>query len=124
MTYAPSCHRSHLIISQLSQGAFDTPSAQALAHLRTLFIQAHPDLPLDGFWLMGTEGCHLCEESWVMLTTLKERLLLPPLYFLDIINLNDTLLDILSLHIPILLTPTALLVYPFGLMDIMALQQH
>lgn len=100
-----------------------------IAKARLIIWQAHQNnhpttLPSDwqrAWYLLGTDGCHLCDEVKTHLDLLTPRLKLPPIKVLDIINLNDELLTIVGKHIPILITNKTLLCYPFGLMDLVEL---
>lgn len=74
------------------------------------------------WYLVGTDGCHLCHVCHALLTQTKAiSLHMPDFYELDIIDGSDELIGHLGTLIPVLLTPTLILCYPFGVMDIMRL---
>lgn len=74
----------------------------------------------DSWYLIGTDGCRLCDvaESIYYQATLTNSL--PKLYTLDLADIKepDPLMDTLGMMIPIILTPSRLLCYPFNVMDI------
>lgn len=75
------------------------------------------------WYLVGTEGCHLCEQSKFVINTVQ---LLNPhitLIELDLIDGTNEVLDALGASIPILMTPKNMLCYPFGVMDVLALMK-
>lgn len=77
------------------------------------------------WYLLGTDGCHLCHLSHDMLA--KARTIspdMPSIYDIDIIDGDDMLVEVFGKIIPVLLTPCHLLCYPFGVMDIMMLAKH
>ncbi|MFB6349319.1 hypothetical protein ACFBZI_07790 [Moraxella sp. ZJ142] len=75
------------------------------------------------WYLIGTDGCHLCDKSHAVIkqafaTTSNA----PTLQLLDLANASDEqLIDALGVLIPVLITKTRLLCYPFGVMDILSL---
>lgn len=74
------------------------------------------------WYLLGTDGCHLCDEVGKLLDQVHTIALLPPVHQLDLINAtDDALIEALGVMIPVLITPRRLLCYPFGAMDILAL---
>lgn len=83
--------------------------------LHTLLAHFHQQ-KANQYYLIGTDGCHLCDD----VMTLCQRIGLN-VTALELSDANDVLIDTLGLMIPILVTPTALLCYPFGVMDLMAL---
>ena len=83
--------------------------------LHTLLAHFHQQ-KANRYYLIGTDGCHLCDD----VMTLCQRIGLN-VTALELSGANDVLIDTLGLMIPILVTPTALLCYPVGVMDLMAL---
>ncbi|WP_066801266.1 glutaredoxin family protein [Moraxella oblonga] len=80
--------------------------------------------PDDKTWyLIGTEGCHLCEKSMAMINTLNLQNNDINIVELDIMEGGDEIINALGASIPILLTPKTLLCYPFGIMDVLMLLQ-
>lgn len=76
-----------------------------------------PTLSPDGFWLFGTDGCHLCDTLQRQLSIIQKSHAIP-VQLIDIIDLDEPLLKTLAHRIPVLITPTAIFNYPFGIMDI------
>ncbi len=75
--------------------------------------------PTQDWYLIGTDGCHLCHLSHTLLTQTKAiHPNMPNFYELDLMDADGELIEHLGSLIPILITPTALLCYPFGVMDI------
>lgn len=87
---------------------------------------ADPQNPAQ-WYLVGTDGCHLCDDAYALLTAHAPRLTLPNIFYLDVLAIYDNydkkLAEYLSSFIPILITPSDFLCYPFGIMDILALKQ-
>lgn len=79
----------------------------------------------DGSWhLLGTDGCHLCEQAQTLIHTAAATYQLPQVVPLDLIHTTDErLIDLLGWHIPILLTDKQMLCCPFGLMDVVHASQ-
>lgn len=75
----------------------------------------------DAWYLVGTEGCHLCEQSKFVINTVQSQHPHITLIELDIIDSTEAVLEVLGASIPILITPKKMLCYPFGVMDVMAL---
>lgn len=73
------------------------------------------------WYLIGTDGCHLCEQSINMLKRLNMQSNNINIEILDIIDGSDEVVEALGVSIPVLLTPKSVLCYPFGVMDVMAL---
>lgn len=90
-------------------------------NVRAFLRQHHSPLQADSWWLFGTDGCHLCENIQKELTLMQKSHAMPPIQMVDIIDLNEHLLTVMATHIPILITPKAVLNYPFGIMDMMGL---
>ncbi|USZ15157.1 hypothetical protein NGM44_01815 [Moraxella sp. FZFQ2102] len=78
------------------------------------------DIRDDTWYLIGTDGCHLCQDAQTWLGfVLKTVTPSPALIRLEIMNTQDiTLLDSLGKYLPILITPNQLLCYPFSVMDV------
>lgn len=96
------------------------PLYQAI--LANFTLTTPPNTASKTWYLIGTDGCHLCQHAQDII---KQAFAITPnaptLIVLDLADGSETLLDILGWHIPIILTPTRLLCYPFGVMDIVAL---
>lgn len=75
--------------------------------------------PAPNTWyLVGTAGCHLCDEACLLIHTALPH---QPLINLDLVDAPPLVLDALGRRIPVLLTPSRLLCCPFGIMDIVQL---
>lgn len=71
------------------------------------------------WYLLGTDGCHLCDHAKALIKTAAQSYPLPTVIVLDLADaIDERLVDLLGKHIPILLTKQQMLCYPFGLMDI------
>lgn len=76
-----------------------------------------------GSWqLYGTVGCHLCE---IAESLLQQAQAVSDIRWhnIDIAALPEAQMLALADKIPVLVTPTRTLYYPFSIMDIMALTQ-
>lgn len=81
----------------------------------------HSSNPTADWYLLGTDGCHLCHASHALLTQVRVIYPhMPTVYVLELTG-SDELIDHLGMLIPILITPTCLLCYPFGVMDVIHL---
>lgn len=72
----------------------------------------------DTWYLIGTDGCHLCDD---VSTLIHKNFPHQPLTLLDLADGADVLIDTLGRCIPVLCTPHRLLCYPFGILDIVQL---
>lgn len=75
----------------------------------------------NDWYLIGTDGCHLCDEVYALLSQVGRIRPLPFVHRADVMNADELVIETLGVVIPILVTPTRLLCYPFGVMDIMTL---
>ena len=77
----------------------------------------------NNWYLIGTDGCHLCDVTKSIIEQASCLGSLPILHNLDLAEANDTglLVDTLGIMIPVILTPSHLLCYPFGVMDVVNL---
>lgn len=111
-------------LSALTQGEFSAFHAQFLKNFHDKSIsyqKISQSNPSHDWYLIGTDGCHLCENSHALLTQTQSIYRLPSVHVLDVMDSSDEMIDTVGKMIPLLLTPTALLCYPFGVMDIVAL---
>ena len=75
---------------------------------------------LDEWWLLGTSGCHLCDVAEQLLT--QFRAVQPLTYqYVDIADFDEPLMMEFATSIPVLLTKTQRLNYPFSVMDLQQL---
>lgn len=90
--------------------------------LRKHIKQQVATLPDTHAWLIGTQGCHLCDEAYQQYQLAQRVAPLPDVLVLDVIEFApSTLTTAISHAIPILVLPNRILCYPFGLMDIVQL---
>lgn len=92
--------------------------------LRNRVIAACPDLGntenIDQWWLLGTTGCHLCDVATQLLTQFQA--VQPLTYqYVDIADFDESLMMEFATSIPVLLTKTQRLDYPFSVMDLQQL---
>lgn len=94
-----------------------TNSALPLPQLRQHLIEQCANLDPKGWWLLGTAGCHLCDHAEVLLQQFQS--VVPISYqLLDIIDLDDTTMAQFATVIPVILTPSYRLDYPFSILDL------
>lgn len=107
-------HNRHAL-RQMEVTEFSALRHQILAALQSSDEQA--------WYLLGTDGCHLCHEAQSIIETAATVCTqMPTVCALDLTDAADErLVDLLGRHIPILMTDSQLLCYPFGLMDIIPL---
>lgn len=113
------------ILSNLPITQFGDVHQQILGCFTNQLLNSSP--PEYNLWyLIGTEGCHLCQQAQQIINTALATLSQPPsVALLDLAESNDDrLLELLGRHIPILITPSQLICYPFGLMDILNIHQR
>ena len=92
----------------------------ATYQLRQQLQSQCPDLDSGAWWLLGTEGCHLCDIAESLIIQLQS--VLPTTYQkLDIIDLDELTMNEFSTKIPVILTPNARLDYPFSILDLQQL---
>ena len=89
--------------------------------LRNRVIAARPDLGNTDQWgLLGTTGCHLCDVATQLLAQFQA--VQPLTYqYVDIADLDESLMMEFATSIPVLLTKTQRLDYPFSIMDLQQL---
>ena len=92
--------------------------------LRARMIAADPSLGsttnIDKWWLLGTSGCHLCDTAEQLLTQFQA--VHPLTYqYVDIADFDEELMMTFAHHIPVILTPSKRLDYPFSVMDLQQL---
>jgi hypothetical protein len=97
--------------------------------LRTRIMSVVPSLALsnldhsknyDDWWLLGTMGCHLCDDAEQMMTRFQS---VQPITYqhIDISDFDEELMMAFATTIPVLLTPSKRLNYPFSVMDLQQL---
>ena len=95
----------------------------SVAELRTSIMTVLPHLDKnnsEAWWLLGTSHCHLCEDAKVLMIRF---LAVQPIDYsdVDIADFDDTLMMQFATTIPVLLTSTKRLDYPFSIMDLQQL---
>ncbi len=72
------------------------------------------------WWLLGTSGCHLCMQAEQLLT--RFQAVCPIIYqHVDIADFDERLMMEFATTIPVLLTSSKRLNYPFSVMDLQQL---
>lgn len=96
------------------------PPYLSVQELRCLLIAQCPDLAADTWWLLGTSHCHLCEQAQSLIQRLQSVV---PLCYqaLDITTLDEETMAWFAAAIPVLLTPSSRLDYPFSVLDLQRL---
>ena len=72
------------------------------------------------WWLLGTSGCHLCDQAQEMLR-LFSGIYSIQYQVIDIADFDETLMMQFADKIPVLLTPSSAICYPFTLADLQQL---
>ncbi|SNT70335.1 glutaredoxin family protein [Psychrobacter sp. LV10R520-6] len=99
-------------------------SHDSIEQLRARIITALPSLGTpecqDEWWLLGTSGCHLCTEAKYLLARFQA---VQPITYqdVDIAEFGEPLMMAFATTIPVLLTPSKRLNYPFSVMDLQQL---
>ena len=72
------------------------------------------------WWLLGTSGCHLCDIAEQLMTQLQavQRITYK---HVDIADFSEPLMMEFATTIPVILTPTKRLNYPFSVLDLQQL---
>ncbi len=95
--------------------------------LRARVIAASPSLNTDEnsnqWWLLGTSGCHLCDIAEQIITQFQA---VQPISYqhVDIADFDEALMMEFATTIPVILTPSKRLDYPFSVMDLQQLLAH
>ena len=92
--------------------------------LRTRMIEAQPHLGtainLDTWWLLGTSGCHLCDIAEQLI--IQFQAVQPIIYqHVDIADFDELLMMEFATSIPVIMTPSKRLNYPFSVLDLQRL---
>ena len=92
--------------------------------LRVRLIEEKPELGapenIVKWWLLGTSGCHLCGIAEQLLKQFQavQRITYE---HIDIADFSEPLLMEFATTIPVILTPTKRLNYPFSVLDLQRL---
>jgi len=92
--------------------------------LRARVIAASPSLNSaknnNQWWLLGTSGCHLCDIAKQIITQFQA---VQPISYqnVDIADFDEVLMMEFATTIPVILTSTKRLNYPFSVMDLQQL---
>ncbi len=113
-----------IINAMINNTQSDLPSSEAnktaIYQLRQQLQSQCPELDSGAWWLLGTEGCHLCDIAENLIVQLQS--VLPTAYQkLDIIDLDELTMMEFSTKIPVILTSNARLDYPFSILDLQQL---
>lgn len=115
---------NRFILSGLSDEKFDQFHDKFLKSFNEKSIsnhKIHQSNPAQDWYLIGTDGCHLCEDSYTLLTQIQLiHPNIPTIHVLDVIDASDEIINTMGRIVPLLLTPKQLLCHPFGVMDIVA----
>lgn len=92
--------------------------------LRARMIATNPNLGTaenqDKWWLLGTTGCHLCDVAEHLLSQFQA--VQPIRYqYVDIADFDEVLMMEFATTIPVILTPSKRLNYPFSVLDLQQL---
>lgn len=92
--------------------------------LRARVIAASPHLSVTEdnpqWWLLGTSGCHLCDIAEQIIAQFQA--VQPVTYqYVDIADFDEALMMEFATSIPVILTPSQRLNYPFSVMDLQQL---
>lgn len=108
---------THLKALSQDRFALNALPAQTYQAFLSAILKCLAQHDIHTWYLLGTDGCHLCDD----MAGLMQRLGID-FVFLDIADADDDIIDSLGQMIPIVLTAQGVLCYPFGIMDLMALQ--
>lgn len=92
--------------------------------LRTRIIEASPNLGsaenVGKWWLLGTSSCHLCDIAEQLMVRFQS---VQPIEYqhVDIADFDEDLMLEFATTIPVILTPSKRLNYPFSVMDLQQL---
>ncbi|WP_296243490.1 MULTISPECIES: glutaredoxin family protein [unclassified Psychrobacter] len=95
-----------------------------VAMLRARMIAASPNLGTadnqNKWWLLGTSGCHLCDIAEQLLAQFQA---VQPIRYqhVDIADCDEALMMEFATMIPVILTPSKRLNYPFSVLDLQRL---
>ena len=75
------------------------------------------------WWLLGTAGCHLCDIAEQIIRQFQA---VQPITYqnVDIADFDEPLMMTFATTIPVILTPSQRLDYPFSVMDLQQLLTH
>ena len=75
---------------------------------------------IDKWWLLGTSGCHLCDIAEQIITQFQAVQHITYEHA-DIADFSEPLMMEFATTIPVILTPTKRLDYPFSVLDLQQL---
>ncbi len=127
-------HRSQFILSQLllgnqmsnqvsNQEFLQTDNAMAMVRTRLSdsYLGQLPIEMCDTWWLIATDGCHLCDEVLAHCQMAAMTVDIPKITVIDVMDFDESVIESLAIHIPILISFDKMLVYPFGVLDVISL---
>ena len=113
-----------LFVMQIVTGVdANNPSTKALL----TWFAASPNLSTAEhsyhWWLLGTAGCHLCDIAEQIIRQFQA---VQPITYqnVDIADFDEPLMMTFATTIPVILTPSQRLDYPFSVMDLQQLLTH
>lgn len=112
----------NLATKNLATPDIETTDVTQIRDLIQQQLSATKNLNTEAWWLLGTVGCHLCDDAE---NTLRLFSGVVPITFqkVDIADFDETLMNQFATTIPVILTPNQQLNYPFSIVDLMALNQ-
>lgn len=96
----------------------------SISTLRIRMIAENPELGSPEnrakWWLLGTSGCHLCDIAEQLMIQFQA---VQPITYktVDIADFSEPLMMEFATTIPVILTPTKRLNYPFSVLDLQQL---
>ena len=102
----------------------DSAHDNHITALRARIIAQNPHLGtpenIDKWWLLGTAGCHLCDIAEQLIHQFQA---VQPIDYnhVDIADFDETLMMAFATSIPVILTSSKRLDYPFSVMDLQQL---
>ena len=93
-----------------------------IKELRARIVETTPSLKAnqDKWWLLGTSGCHLCDVAAHLLAQFQA---VQPVTYkdVDIADFDESLMMEFATTIPVILTASKQLNYPFSVLDLQQL---
>ena len=95
-----------------------------ISTLRACMIAENPELGTPEnrakWWLLGTSGCHLCDLAEQLITQFQA---VQPITYqkIDIADFDEPIMMEFATTIPVILTQTQRLNYPFSVLDLQQL---
>lgn len=115
---------THTVNNPNDHAESETDHPISIQALRQQIIATIPSLNhpenRDTWWLLGTTGCHLCGVAEDILS--QWQAVQPITYqHIDIADFDEPLMMRFATTIPVIMTPTQRLDYPFSVLDLQQL---